>query len=147
MALDPLVRTYDPKLNIVTFGTILMSGFAEGDAITISQPDDSFELIRGSDGTIDRVNKNILHVVVEINLKSTSPVNDLLSIIHKNDKLTNGGKLPLIIKDLNSAATLLTAPQAWIVKPADVTKSDSIGTFTWTFHTGIADYNPSGNLV
>lgn len=147
MALDPLVRTYDSKLVQSTFGAIPVSGLAEGDAITISQPNDSFETVQGADGTIDRVNKNVYNVVVEINLKSTSPTNQLFAEAHKLDKATNAGKAPLIIKDLNATTTLLNAPQAWIVKPADVTKSDGITTYTWTFHTGVADYTPAGNLV
>lgn len=145
--MDLQVRTYDPKLNVATFGTVIFSGYAEDEHIAISQPDDSFETVRGSDGGVDRINKNVYNVIVTITLKASSPINDILSSIHRGDKLANTGKLPLVVKNINSASTVLTAPQAWIVKPPDMSKGNSLGTYAWVFHTGPADYTPVGNVL
>lgn len=37
MAADPIVRTYDPKLIIATFGGVPATGFASGTFLTITQ--------------------------------------------------------------------------------------------------------------
>jgi hypothetical protein len=59
-----------------------------------------FEKVRGTDGGEDHVNKNSNDYTVSVPLKRSSPV-------------SNTGKFPLTIKDLNGT-DLFTAPQAWI---------------------------------
>lgn len=146
MPADPQVRTYDPKQVIVTFGTVIVSGYAEGTFIAIAQNGDSFEKKKGADGGVDRVNKNANDYAVTLTLKQTSLTNDALSLLSIADKLTNSGKLPLIVKDINGTS-LFFAEQAWIGKEPDPEDGDSISSREWRFDTGIAKQFIGGSLL
>lgn len=143
---DLFVRTYDPKLVVITLGTILMAGFAEGTFLTVERNGDGFEKSRGADGTVDRINKNAFDGSATITLKQTSLTNDLLSAIYNADILTNLGKLPLLVKDLNGT-TLVSAPQAWIRKDANLEYGDSLGNREWVIDTGPFAVLIGGNIL
>lgn len=146
MAADLIVRTYDPKLIIVTFGTVPIVGFASGTFLTITGNGDKFEKDRGADGTVDRINKNAYDYSVALTLKQTSLTNDALSAINIADMLSNAGKLPLTIKDLNGNE-LFFAAQAWIAKDPDDAYGDSLDTREWRIDTGIAAKFTGGNVL
>lgn len=144
MAQDTKVRTYDPKQVLVTFGPVILSGYAAGTFINIARNGDVFEKVRGADGSVDRVNKNANDFSVTLTLKQTSPANTELSALLAADILGNAGVLPLIVKDLGGA-TLFTAPQAWIAKDPDDGFSDTLESREWRFDTGIAAKLTGGN--
>lgn len=144
MSTDLQVRTYDPKQVIVTFGTIAMMGYAEGTFISIERNGQLFEKSRGSDGSVDRTNKNAFDFSVTLTLKQTSPTNQLLSAVAAADQLSNLGVLPLVIKDLNGA-TVFTAPQAWIQSDPNDEFGDTSGSREWVFDTGPAAKLTGGN--
>lgn len=147
MALDPIVRTYDPKTVIVTFGPVVFTGFAEGTFIQVTGNGDKFEKSRGADGTVDRINKNAFDYSVAITIKQTSLTNDALSAVLTQDVLTNTGKYPLTIKDLNSAAIFFFAPQAWIAKDPDDSYADTLSNREWRLDTGPAEKFTGGNIL
>ena len=144
--IDPVVRTYDPKLVIVTFGAIPITGFAEGTFVSIAGNGDRFEKSKGADGTVDRVNKNANDYAVTITIKQTSLTNDLLSAVLNADLLSNTGKFPLTIKDLNGTA-LFFAPQAWIAKDPDDEYSDTLSSREWRIDTGPGTKFTGGNIL
>lgn len=139
------VKTYDPKNVIITFGPNIISGYAEGSFVTITRGGNLFEKRQGSDGSVDRINKNTRHYEVTITLMQTSPTNDILSAIALLDITTNTGKLPLTIKDVNGTTTFF-AKQAWIQKDPDDEDGDSLGSREWVLATGIADKFTGGNI-
>jgi hypothetical protein len=145
MPADKKVRTYDPKKVIVTFGPLIMTGYAEGTFITISRNGDLFESVRGSDGGVDRVNKNAGDFTVTLTLKQTSLSNDGLSLAVETDLRTNAGVLPLVVKDLRGTS-LFVAGQAWIAKDPDDENSDSLSSREWRFSTGVATKFTGGNF-
>lgn len=138
---DQVVRSYDPKKIIATFGPVVLSGWGKGSFLTISQNGDSFEKQKGADGTVERVNKNANDCTAKFTLLRTSPVNDALSAIHIQDKLDNLGVLPLTIKDLNGTS-LFFAPQAWIKKPPEAGESEDFPNREWEIDTG-----PAANFI
>jgi hypothetical protein len=146
MATDPIVRTYDPKLVIATFGGIIFTGYAEGSFIQVAGNGDKFEKSRGADGTVDRINKNAFDYSITITLKQTSLTNDAMSAVLNADLISNAGKFPFTLKDLNGT-TLLSAAQAWIRKDPDDEYSDSLGTRQWILDTGIAAKVTGGNIL
>lgn len=141
---DTNVRTYDPKKVLITFGPVIVSGYAEGTFVSIEINGDLFEKSRGADGNVDRVNKNAYDAMMTLTLKQTSLTNDALSAIAIIDRETNTGKYPLTVKDLNGT-TLFFAPQAWIAKIPTVENSDAISNREWRLDTGIAELFPGGN--
>lgn len=146
MPADPIVRTYDPKQVVVTFGPVIVTGYASGTFIQIARNGDLFEKVRGADGGVDRVNKNAGDFSVTLTLKQTSITNDALSGVLEQDRLTNTGKFPLLIKDLNGLS-LFTAPQSWIGKDPDDEFSDSMSNRQWRFDTGISVKVSGGNIL
>ena len=146
MATNPSVGTFDPKKVIVTFGEVVFSGYAEGTFINVSRSGDAFEKRKGSDGSVDRINKNAYDCTAELTLMQTSPTNDLLSAILIQDQLSNTGIRPLTISDL-SGTSLFFAPLAWIRVDPNDEKADSLGNRTWTFDTGIAEKFTGGNIL
>jgi hypothetical protein len=142
---DSNVRTYDPKQVIITFGPVLVTGYAAGSFVRIAPSSGpAFEKVRGADGGIDRTNKNSNDYIVTITVKKTSPTNDAFSRILAGDKLSNTGKLPLIVKDLNGT-TLHTAPQAWITDDPEADHDDAMPNREWVIETGIAVNFIGGN--
>lgn len=143
---DVNVRTYDPKRVVIAFGAIIFSGFADGTFITIAGNGDKFEKRKGSDGSVDRINKNSNDYSVTTTLMQSSLTNDALSAALIVDQLDNSGKAPLSVKDLNGTS-LFFAAQAWIAKDPDDEEGDSLGNREWRIDTGIADKFTGGNLA
>lgn len=143
--MDKAVRTYDPKKIIVTWGTMTISGWADGTFLKIAgSSGDAFEKRHGADGGIDRVNKNVYDYAVTVTLRQTSPLNTKLSLLHTADQLSNLGTMPLTVKDM-LGDTLFEAPEAWIAKPPEGEWGDSLGNREWRFDTGPAAYIDGGN--
>lgn len=144
--LDSEVRTYDPKQVVVTWGAVIVTGFAEGTFVTIARNGDLFEKSKGADGTVDRINKNANDFSVTITIKQTSITNDLFSAQMLLDVQGNVGVLPLTVKDL-AGTTLFFARQAWIAKDPDVTYGDSLENREWRLDTGNAAEFIGGTLT
>ena len=146
MATNLAVLTYDPKKTVVTWGGVIVTGFADGSFISMTRSGDVFEKRKGADGSVDRINKNANDFTVQLTIMQTSPTNDALSALLLVDQSLNTSVLPLTVKDL-SGTTLFFAPQAWIQKDPDDEFSDSLGSRQWTFATGIASKYTGGNLL
>jgi hypothetical protein len=142
--MDQLVRTFDPKQVAITFGPLILTGFASGTFVNITRDGDTFEKHRGGDGGVDRVNTNVNDYRVTITLKQTSQSNLALSALLSSDQVNNSGVLPLIVKDV-SGNSLFTAPQAWIAKDPDDEYSDTMSNREWMFDTGISAKISGGN--
>jgi hypothetical protein len=135
------VKTYDPKMVVITFGAVPISGYAEGTFVRVNRSGDAFSKSKGAGGDIERVNRNQGDFEVSITLQQTSSSNTELSAILAADQATNAGVFPLTIKDM-LGNTLFFAPQAWIRKDPEWEDGDDLNSREWTFDTGIA-----GNLV
>lgn len=144
MANDTVLRTYDPKKISIVWGTIIFTGFADGDFLEIAG-EDGFEMRKGADGSEDRTNKNETGKDVNITLMSTSITNDALSAKYEEDRTTNAGYAQLSIKD-NNGTMVLFSERAYLKKNADKTLGDSAGTITWNFRAPQAIYTPGSNL-
>lgn len=144
--LDPIVRTYDPKLIVVSFGPIPFSGFHEGTFLSLERSGDIFEKSKGADGGVDRINKNSYDFRITVTLKQTSITNDALSGVMTADMLSNAGKFFFRIQDLNGTS-LFFAPQAWIALSPNSEFSDSLSGREWVFDTGPAEYFIGGNIL
>lgn len=77
--------TLDPQLYTATFGTIPLTGFADGEVIRWERKYDSFNDYQGTDGEDARARVASKAGTVTVILKQTSPTNDLLSAALKED--------------------------------------------------------------
>lgn len=138
------VKTYDPKMVIVTFGTLSFAGYADGTFIRVSRSGDAFGKRKGAGGDVERINRNQGDFEVSITLLQTSSTNQELSAILAADQVTNAGVFPLTIED-TLGHTLFFAPQAWIRKDPDWEDGDDLNNREWIFDTGIATNTVGGN--
>lgn len=127
-----MLSNYDPGLVVVTFGSLILSGYADGAMIAAQRDEDAYSKVVGSQGDTVRVRNRNRNGMVTVNLQQSSPINTALSAIAALDEVSNLGVKPLQIKDLNGT-TLVAAPAAWIRKVADVALSQSAENREWIF--------------
>ena len=138
------VKTFDPKMVVITFGAIPISGYAEGTFVSVNRSGDAFAKRKGAGGDVERINKNQGDFEVTVTLLQTTPTNKELSAVLAADQVTNAGVFPLTIKDL-LGETLFFAPQAWIRKDPEWEDGDDLNSRAWTFDTGIGSNFVGGN--
>jgi hypothetical protein len=140
------VGTYDPESIVITFGSVVMSGYAEGTFVNIERSGARFEKRMGADGSVDRINKRARDFTVTLTLMQSSPINDVLSSLSDIDAETNTGKKPMTVKDL-SGTTLFFAPESWIETDPSIEFGDSLGNREWIFATGISKKHTGSAVV
>lgn len=121
------------KLNVI-FGVAQITGYADGDALTVEEKNPAFNIAEGADGHVDRIKNNANSLAITISLRQTSPTNQVLSALHLADR-AGGVPLPLLIKDRNGT-TLFSAAQAWIEKFPKAAFGNEAKTREWVIHTG-----------
>ncbi len=147
MASDGLVKTYDPKKVLVTFGGMPLGGYADGTFVSIKAKSDLFSKKVGADGEIVRSRSNDNTHEVTLTLMQSSPSNTYLSTIKNLDRLANLGIRPLSITDL-SGSSLFFWPQAWINKDPDADFAKEASDRAWVFETGnVASHDINGDFI
>ena len=129
-----MAKTYNPKKVAVVVGGFIMSGFADGEFVTVTFDEDQFDLKVGTDGEGTRTKMNNFAAVVKINLMQSSDSNAILQGFWTQDRLTDGGVFPVLIKD-NSGKSIYAAAQAWIQKQPEAKFAKSAETREWTIRT------------
>lgn len=129
---SPIGGTYDPKRVIVTANGIPLTGFAEGDSITIERvtPERVTSKV-GIDGESCRAIVNDLRGRVKLRLMHSSMSNPILDAYAKADRATGRGAFALNVTDLNSGSNY-TMPRAWIAQMPPVAFGNEVGVREWT---------------
>jgi hypothetical protein len=109
------VKTYDFKSVAVIFGGRLLTGFAEGDAVTVEHDEDMYTTTNGADGEVTRSRSNNNMGTITLRFMQTADANDILNGFVQADLNSNSGIQPILIKD-NSGRSLHAAEKAWIQK-------------------------------
>jgi len=131
-----MVKTYDPKKVVVIFGGVPITGWADGDMISVSPNDgDGFKKQVGADGEVGRSQSSDNTHAVDFNLMQTSQANDHFSNVRNTDKLTGRAIQPLSITDLNGAS-LHFWPEAWIKGDPEWAYGKELKERKWTVDTG-----------
>ena len=126
----------DPKEVVISFGPILLSGYADGTFVSVERNEDSFSLTVGSDGEAARSKSNNKSGRVTVTLLQSSLSTDLLSAQAVLDERSPSGDgvAPLLVKD-NNGRGLYTAETAWIVKPATASHARETENREWVIET------------
>ena len=141
-----MVKTYNPAEVIVTFMGVPLTGFADGEFISITPSAERFTSVRGADGLVSRAKSNDNTHEVVLTLMGTSLSNNYLSGVLAADRYGNAGKGTLQIASL-SGTDLFAWEEAWIRQPPDVSGDKTISDKAWTFDTGQAAIeNYGGNI-
>jgi hypothetical protein len=77
------IRSFDLNFLAVTIGSLAMSGFAEGDALTIAFTGDDFEVVQGSDGEVLFIRKHNSVADLTLRLAQGNPLIDQVRILHQ----------------------------------------------------------------
>lgn len=112
-----MMRTYSSSELIVVYGASRLTGWADGEFISIAYDDDIFKYTNGADGEVARVKSDKLMATITCRFLQTSPSNDILSGYFLDD-LANNAPQNFIIKDL-SGTTILDGDQSSIMKLPD----------------------------
>jgi hypothetical protein len=138
------VLTYDPSQVIISVGGIPMSGFADGTFVSIMRSEDAYSKINGADGVTSRAKSSDKSGEMTLTLAQTSPSNDVLSGIALADELTNGGVVPIIVKDA-SGRTNYFSGNGWIRKTPEAAFGKEVDNREWTFDLADLDVFAGGN--
>lgn len=142
-----MITQYNPALVDMTFGGVIVQGFADGDKITVEFLEERVTHTVGPDGDVVAVVNNNRMVTVTCLLQPGSPTNQRLSEIAAAQAAT--GRIPfqpLAIQDLNGT-TLISIAQAWISQVPGVAYAKEAGDRTWTFQGQAEIYNVGSALV
>ena len=124
------LRTIDPKKVIITIGGVPMTGYADGEFVSIERSSDAFEKATGADGITSRVKLNDSSGEMTLTLAQTSPSNDVLTAFAVADDLTGSGVVPVSVTDL-SGRTVVASALGWIKKLPTVSFDKSVGNREW----------------
>lgn len=138
------VKTFDPAQVVLSFGGIPMSGYADGEFISIEPTSDDFQMSTGADGDTSRVKMNDNSATLTLTLAMTSPSNDILTGFRQLDKRTGQGVVPCICKDLSGRTTVFSG-NAWIRRAPTVKFGKEISTREWMIDLANAEIFDGGN--
>ena len=139
------VKTYDFKQVQCILGANILTGFADGDAISMEYESNLFNLTVGADGEATRSKTNNRSAKVTIKLLKTSTANDILNEFYQSDLLSNGGVFPFMLKDSNGVE-LHAAEKMWIEKEPSAPFGVDAPQREWTLRTHFMVSNFGGNL-
>ena len=112
-----LMPTYDPKMVVITFGGVPITGFAEDSFVECTPSEEGFSRKVGADGEVVRSKSNNRCYDVTVTLLQTSLSNNSLAAAQLSDELTGLGMLPLSITEISSGSEHFF-PQAWVERPS-----------------------------
>jgi hypothetical protein len=135
--------TFDLKKVNVIFGVAKITGYADGDAISIEEKEDAFKVAVGADGDADRIRNRANYLEIVLNILQTSPMNQILSAIHTADRAV-GIPLPFLLKD-NGGSTVIGAGAAWIKGFPKIAMGNDSKSKEWTIHATDYLINVGGN--
>ena len=112
------MKVYSAKACSMSFANIQLSGWADGDFVSIDNESDAYGDVVGTDGEVTRWESNDDRGNVILTLMQSSSTNDQLSALHQLDKLSvNGAGIgSFYFKDTNGTSAY-SGEAAWIVKP------------------------------
>lgn len=137
--------TYAAEKVVVTVGTSIVTGFADGDFITAKFSEDRYFSKAGADGEVGRAKTASRMGEITITLSATSAANDELSSIFNLAQV--GGidpPIPFGVADL-SGRSVAFASKAWIKTAPDMTFGKEIGDREWILECADLSMTYGGN--
>lgn len=145
MASQALMATYDPKMVVITFGGVPISGYTEDSFVECVPVEEKFTRKVGADGEVVRSHSANNCYDVTVTLLQSSLSNQVLSNAASLDNATGLGMLPLSITEITSGSEHFF-PQAWVEK-GTWGRGKEAGDQAWVFHTGQAAAVSIGSII
>jgi len=138
------VRNYDAKKVACIVGAITLTGFHDGDKVSIERNQDTFTFTPDTDGSGTRSRNNDTSGRFTFTLSQTSPVNAALSALAQADELGGAGVVPILVKDAGGGSSY-GCQTAWCVKPPAAEMGGVSGSRVWVFETDDLKWYEGGN--
>lgn len=139
-----MVKNYNFKQVDCIFGPNIITGFSDGDSISIEANEDSFTFEPANDGSGTRSATNNTSARATLRLQQTSPANAILQAIHNSDRVSGAGVLPFTLKD-RSGNTLHFAETMWIARQPTSAFGKASGAREWILETDNMIFGEGGN--
>jgi len=112
---------YSPDEVDVLVAGIPITGWADGEFLTIEMTTDAFTSVVGTDGEVTRNRSNDNRATATVKLMQSSASNDLLSALYNTDRLArNGAGIGAFLVKDNQGRSLYAAAECWIRKHPDI---------------------------
>jgi len=139
-----MLKNYDADQVSISIGGHVVSGYADGEFVTVARDEDAYSLSVGADGEPTRSKSNNFAGTITLVLQQTSDSNDVLAAKAELDELSNGGLFPVSVKD-NSGRAIYFADAMWVQKKPDAAYGRESGTREWVLRTGNLQHFAGGN--
>lgn len=131
--MSTFLKTYDPDEVTVWVSTHEVSGFAEGDMVTVERNEDIFNPVVGSKGEVSRAFNRNMTGTATIRLQHTSPsIRFLDALIAAEEQNGVPPVISVAIKDPASGEDYL-GTQGWIITQPTRTWSNEVGVREYQF--------------
>ena len=126
--------TYSFKSESVTYGPVIINGFADGDnVVSIAPIEDTFTAVAGAKGDVTRVQSSNDMVEITVRLLQSSEAAQQLIELYKADRETANGVLPFVAVN-SQTGEVYTVPKAWIVRMPTRTRGQGHNAWEFTLH-------------
>ncbi len=140
-----MLRTYDPKLVVITVGAAIITGLAEDTFVSVEEIGDGVQSVSGADGEVARSLSADRRARITLTLLQTSISNVALSELLQIDRASGGnGVFAVSVADLRGS-TLLTSSEAWVVKAPTTEFGATVGSREWVIETASSIFFVGGN--
>jgi len=123
-------KTYDPKQMKVSFGGVILGGFADGTFLEVERDEDTFSRKVGAAGEACWVRNNNRGGKVTFTVMQDSATNSVLSSFLKADELLGTGVQTFYAAEANGS-TAVHATEARITKPPAVKRGKEHDNVEW----------------
>lgn len=133
MAAGDIQRTYDPQTVIVTIGSVIVSGFTDGDFAAASYDEERYMSKAGADGEVGRAKNANRMGTFTFTLMASSLANSEISEIFNLSML--GGRdivVPISVADLSGNAQAF-ASNCWIKNAPEFSRGKEVSDTVWEF--------------
>jgi len=143
-----LTGSYDPSKVVCIVGSVIVSGFSDGDAIIARMSEERNFVRVGLGGSVSKARNSNKTGEFEFRLLQTGEINDQLSALFAIDDLTNDGNivLPISITD-GSGRSFAVATQCWLKEAPEATFGKEVSERIWVFTAADLRIFHGGNNV
>jgi hypothetical protein len=141
-------RTYDARKMLVAVADRRITGFGDGDFLSLVPSSNLFESYVGTDGEVSRAATNDRRVTATLTLAQTSAANVILSELAELDRVSaNGaGVSRVLFQDLGGGATgTKVEGLGWVQRLPDLGFGREVGTRAWAILLDAETYRVGGN--
>lgn len=140
------MKVYDGDQVTVSIAGIPLSGYADGEFLTISFESNLFDDVVGTDGEVTRSKTNDRRATATVKLMQTSDSNDLLSALYNtDDRAPNGAGIGAFLVEDNQGRSIYSASECWIQKAPDVSFDRTATEREWTIRIARLEFFQGGN--